>query len=138
MRKYLSFKICGGGDIYIQLMVCKKLMQIKLLLAVLSGQHRTKAFEDFVETHNKNPGAWRSILGGTLQPQVYRKMPLRLAKYFSAQFQNKESQPQLSTWAFQITTCVTKRIEDHKDFCSGFPLELSDSDKDRYAFVIVM
>jgi len=31
-------------------MVCKKLMQIKLLIAVLSGQHRTKAFEEFIET----------------------------------------------------------------------------------------
>ena len=102
MRKYLSFKVCGGGDIYtvngLQKIDADEIVACGTVWATLYKS----AIEEFVEKHNKNPGVWRSILGGTLQTHVCRKMPVRLAKFFSVQFQNKESQPQLSTWAFQI------------------------------------
>ena len=38
---------------------------------------------------------WVSVLGRTLSPVFYRKMPLRLAKRLSAGFQDKESKPQV-------------------------------------------
>ena len=39
---------------------------------------------------------WVSVLGRTLSPVFYRKMPLRLAKRLSAGFQDKESKPQVN------------------------------------------
>ena len=58
---------------------------IELMLVMFEFVNGVKA----VETE------WAAVLGKTLCPIFYRKMPQRLAKRLSAGFQIKESQPQV-------------------------------------------
>ena len=47
--------------------------------------------DEFVNGVKAIEQQWVSVLGRTLSPVFYRKMPLRLAKRLSAGFQDKES-----------------------------------------------
>jgi hypothetical protein len=69
--------------------------KIKNLWEILSGQHRTNAGDEFVNGVKANEAEWSAVLGKTLCPVFYRKMPQRLAKRLSAGFQDKESKPQV-------------------------------------------
>ena len=40
---------------------------------------------------------WSAVFGYNLRPQIWKKMPRRLAKRLSAGFQAKESQPHVTT-----------------------------------------
>ena len=80
---------------------------------ILPGQHCTNAGDKFVNRVKVVESEWVSVLGRTLCPIFYRKMPLRLAKRRSAGFQDKESKPQvmnvmhctkLPVW-WQSSTC---------------------------------
>ena len=51
--------------------------------------------DGFVNSVKAIEQQWVSVLGRTLTPVFYRKMPLRLAKRLSAGFQDKESKPQV-------------------------------------------
>ena len=62
---------------------------------VLSGQHRTHAGNEFVYGVRAVENEWRACFGTQLVPQVYRRMPKRLARRLSAGFQDKESKPQV-------------------------------------------
>ena len=55
----------------------------------------TNAMDEFVNGVKAIEQEWVSVLGRTLSPVFYRKMPLRLAKRLSAGFQDKESKPQV-------------------------------------------
>ena len=70
-------------------------VQVRNLWEILSGQHRTNAGDEFVNGIKSNEAEWAAVLGKTLCPIFYRKMPQRLAKRLSAGFQVKESQPQV-------------------------------------------
>ena len=61
----------------------------------LSGQHRTNAGDEFVNGVKANETEWATVLGKTLCPIFYRKMPYRLARRLSAGFHIKELQPQV-------------------------------------------
>ena len=39
---------------------------------------------------------WSAVLGYNLRPQIWKKMPMHLAKRLSAGFQAKESEPQVN------------------------------------------
>ena len=52
--------------------------------------------DEFVNGVKAIEQQWVSVLGRTLSPVFYRKMPLRLAKRLSAGFQDKESKPQVN------------------------------------------
>ena len=69
--------------------------KIKNLWEILSGQHRTNAGDEFVNGVKANEAEWSAVLGKTLSPVFYRKMPQRLARRLSAGFQDKESKPQV-------------------------------------------
>ena len=71
------------------------LQQIRNLWEILSGQHKTNAGDEFVNGVKAVETEWAAVLGKTLCPIFYRKMPQRLAKRLSAGFQIKESQPQV-------------------------------------------
>ena len=70
-------------------------VQIKNIWGILSGQHRTKAGDEFVNGVKAVEAEWVAQLGRTLCPVFYRKMPQRVAKRLSAGFQDKESKPQV-------------------------------------------
>ena len=70
-------------------------VQVRNLWEILSGQHRTNAMDEFVNSVKAIEQQWVSVLGRTLTPVFYKKMPLRLAKRLSAGFQDKESKPQV-------------------------------------------
>ena len=59
---------------------CAALLWVHHLYEVLSGQHRTSAGNEFVFRVGTPDSEWRALLGTQLSPQVYRKMPKRLAK----------------------------------------------------------
>ena len=71
------------------------LTQVALLYEILSGQHRTNAGFEFVLGPKAVESEWLSMLGSQLIPQVYRRMPQRLARRLSAGFQDKESKGQV-------------------------------------------
>ena len=62
---------------------------------ILSGQHQTNAGDEFVNGVKSNKTEWVAVLGKTLVSIFNRKMPQWLAKRLSAEFQVKESQPQV-------------------------------------------
>ena len=70
-------------------------VQIRKFWEILSGQHRTNAGDEFVNEVKAKEIEWAAVLGKTLCPIFYHKMPQRLAKRLSAGFQIKESQPQV-------------------------------------------
>ena len=70
-------------------------VQIRNLSEILSGQLRTNTMDEFVTGVKAIEQEWVSVLGRTLSPVFYRKMPLRLAKQLSAGFKDKESKPQV-------------------------------------------
>ena len=82
--------------------------QIRNLWEILSGQHRTNAMDEFVNGVKAVESEWLAVLGRTLTPVFYRKMPLRLAKKLSAGFQDKESKPQVYITFYEISmpTCL--------------------------------
>ena len=80
---------------------CVVLLQIRNVWEILSGQHRTNAGDKFFNGVKAVETEWAAVLGKTLCPIFYRKMPQRLAKRLSAGFQIKESQPQVCT-AFNV------------------------------------
>jgi len=82
--------------------------QIRNLWEILSGQHRTNAMDEFVNGVKAVESEWLAVLGRTLTPVFYRKMPLRLAKKLSAGFQDKESKPQVYIILYEISmpTCL--------------------------------
>ena len=84
------------------------LLQIRNLWEILSGQHRTNAGDEFVNGVKATETEWAAVLGKTLCPIFYRKMPQRLAKRLSAGFQIKESQPQVH---FSILTTNDRMLE---------------------------
>ena len=59
------------------------------------------------------PSSNVSVLGRTLTPVFYRKMPLRLAKRLSAGFQDKESKPQVHIRIHPYT------LKDHLKLVTG-------------------
>ena len=71
--------------------------------------------DEFVNGVKAVESEWLAVLGRTLTPVFYRKMPLRLAKTLSAGFQDKESKPQVKKVIhfnqlfvlWQSTTCNT-------------------------------
>ena len=71
-------------------------VQIRNLWEILSGQHRTNTMDQSVNGVKAIEQEWVSVLGRTISPIFYRKMPLRLAKRLSAGFQDKESKPQVN------------------------------------------
>ena len=71
-------------------------VQIRNLWEILSGQHQTNAMDEFVNGVKAIEQERVAVLGRTLSPVFYRKMPLRLAKRLSAGFQDKESKPQVN------------------------------------------
>ena len=75
---------------------CFVSVQIRNLWEILYGQHRTNAMDEFVNGVRAVESDWLAVLGRTLIPVFYRKMPLRLAKKLSAGFQDKESKPQVN------------------------------------------
>ena len=77
--------------------------QIRNLWEILSGQHRTNAMDEFVNGVKAVESEWLAVLGRTLTPVFYRKMPLRLAKKLSAGFQDKESKPQVYINCYEIS-----------------------------------
>ena len=77
-------------------------VQIRNLWEILSGQHRTNAMDEFVNGVKAVESEWLAMLGRTLTPVFYRKMPLRLAKKLSAGFQDKESKPQVYIKWYEI------------------------------------
>ena len=83
-------------------------LQIRNLWEILSGQHRTNAGDEFVNGVKAVETEWAAVLGKTLCPIFYRKMPQRLAKRLSAGFQIKESQPQVH---FSILTTNDRMLE---------------------------
>ena len=87
---------------------CVGLLQIRNLWEILSGQHRTNAGDEFVNGVKAVETEWAAVLGKTLCPIFYRKMPQRLAKRLSAGFQIKESQPQVH---FSILTMNDRMLE---------------------------
>ena len=76
--------------------------KIKNLWEILSGQHTTNSGDEFVNGVKANEAEWSAVLGKTLCPVFYRKMPQRLARRLSAGFQDKESKPQVYIY---IYTC---------------------------------
>ena len=74
-------------------------VQIRNLWEILSGQHRTNAMDEFVNGVKAIEQEWVAVLGRTLSPVYYRKMPVRLAKRLSAGFQDKESKPQVNRYS---------------------------------------
>ena len=70
-------------------------LQIRNLYELLSGQHRTNAGDIFVFGPRSDETEWSAVFGYNLRPQIWKKMPMRLAKRLSAGFQAKESQPQV-------------------------------------------
>jgi len=83
-------------------------LQIRNLWEILSGQHKTNAGDEFVNGVKAVETEWAAVLGKTLCPIFYRKMPQRLAKRLSAGFQIKESQPQVH---FSILTTNDRMLE---------------------------
>ena len=81
-------------------------VKIRNIWEILSSQHRTNAGDEFVNGVKAYEAEWAAILGKTLCPIFYRKMPQRLAKRLSAGFQDKESKPQV--WCLNICfgTCA--------------------------------
>ena len=77
-------------------------VQARNLWEILSGQYRTNAGDEFVNGVKSNEAEWAAVLGKTLCPIFYRKMPQRLAKRLSAGFQVKESQPQVWWYGFSV------------------------------------
>ena len=73
--------------------------KVKNLYEILSGQHRTNAGDEFVNGVKAVEAEWVATLGKTLSPVFYQKMPQRLVKRLSAGFQDKESKPQVRTFA---------------------------------------
>ena len=55
--------------------------------------------DEFVNGVKAIEQEWVAVLGRTLTPMFYRKMPIRLAKRLSAGFQDKESKPQVSRFS---------------------------------------
>ena len=49
---------------------------------------------------------WSSVFGYNLRPQIWKKMPRRLAKRLSAGFQAKESQPQVRSLFYICKTDI--------------------------------
>ena len=70
-------------------------VQIRNLWEILSGQHKTNAEDEFVNGVKENVTEWAAVLGKTMCPIFYWKMPQRLVECLSAGFQIKESQPQV-------------------------------------------
>jgi len=70
-------------------------LQIRDLYELLSGQHRTNAGDQFVFGPRSDEVEWSAVFGYSLRPQIWKKMPRRLARRLSAGFQAKESQPQV-------------------------------------------
>ena len=73
--------------------------KVKNLYEILSGQHRTNAGDEFVNSVKVAEAEWVAMLGKTLCPIFYRKMAERLVKRLSAGFQDKESKPHVRTCA---------------------------------------
>ena len=73
--------------------------QIRNLWEILSGQHRTNAMDEFVNGVKAIEQEWVAVLGRTLTPVYYRKMPVRLAERLSAGVQDKESKPQVNRFS---------------------------------------
>ena len=71
-------------------------VQLRNLWETLLGQYRTNAGNEFVNGIKANETEWAAVLGKTLCPVFYRKMPQRLAKCLNAGFQDKESKPQVT------------------------------------------
>ena len=69
--------------------------------------------DEFVNGVKAIEQQWVSVLGGTLSPVFYRKMPLRLAKCLSAGFQDKESKPQVHIRIHPYT------LKDHLKLVNG-------------------
>ena len=59
-------------------------------------QHRTNAMDIFVFDPRSDKKEWSVVFGYNLRPQIWKKMPMRLANRLSAGFQAKESQPQVN------------------------------------------
>ena len=59
--------------------------------------------DEFVKGVKAVESEWLAVLGRTLAPVFYRKMPLRLAKKLSAGFQDKESKPQVYINCYEIS-----------------------------------
>ena len=74
---------------------CFLFCKIENLWEILSGQQRTNAGDEFVNGVKANETEWSAVLGRTLSPVFYRKMPQRLDRRLSAGFQDKESKPQV-------------------------------------------
>ena len=70
----------------VQNSLCFLFGKIKNLWEILSGQHRTNAGDKFVNGVKANEAEWSAVLGKTLSPVFYRKMPQRLAKRLSTGF----------------------------------------------------
>ena len=85
---------------------CFVSVQIRNLWEILSGQHRTNAMDEFVNGVRAVESDWLAVLGRTLTPVFYRKMPLRLAKKLSSGFQDKESKPQVNKVNHFYELCV--------------------------------
>ena len=67
----------------------QRTLQISTSLKTLL-QLRESAMDEFVNGVKDVKSDWLAVLGRTLTPVFYRKMPLRLAKRLSAGFQDKE------------------------------------------------
>ena len=91
---------CAQNGCKLENALCFLFGKIKNLWEILSGQHRTNAGDEFVNGVKANEAEWSAVLGKTLCPIFYRKMPQRLAKRLSAGFQDKESKPQVLSSKF--------------------------------------
>ena len=69
--------------------------------------------DEFVNSVKAIEQQWVSVLGRTLTPVFYKKMPLRLAKRLSAGFQDKESKPQVHIRIHPYT------LKDHLKLVNG-------------------
>ena len=69
--------------------------------------------DEFVNGVKAIEQQWVSVLGRTLTPVFYQKMPLRLAKRLSAGFQDKESKPQVHIRIHPYT------LKDHLKLVNG-------------------
>jgi len=71
-------------------------LQIRNLYELLLGQHRTNAGISLcLGIERRDEKEWSAVFGYNLRPQIWKKMPMRLAKRLSAGLQAKESHPQV-------------------------------------------
>ena len=67
--------------------------------------------------HMMRESGVRSVFGYNLRPQIWKKMPRRLAKRLSTGFQAKESQPQVRTLFYICKTDLYMAVSEPYCFC---------------------